>query len=112
FVRLTGCPLRCRWCDTAYAFTGGETKTHTEILEKIRELNVGMVELTGGEPLAQPSTPALVEKLIDSGHKVLIETGGSEDISALPAETHIIMDLKCPDSGMEDRNLMANLEHL
>jgi 7-carboxy-7-deazaguanine synthase len=112
FVRLTGCPLRCRWCDTAYGFNGGERKSFEAILAELDRLGCPLVELTGGEPLAQPETPALIATLFELGYKVLIETGGSEPIADLHPKTHIIMDLKCPDSGMEDRNLYDNLSHL
>lgn len=112
FVRLTGCPLRCRWCDTAYAFQGGKSMETTEIVSEVRRLNVPLVELTGGEPLSQPATPALIARLIECGHKVLIETSGSEPIADLPPATHVIMDIKCPGSGMSERNLWSNLEHL
>ncbi len=111
-VRLTGCPLRCRWCDTAYSFSGGEDMSLAAIIEKIADFGVCRVELTGGEPLAQPATPKLIEALIDRGHLAMIETGGSEDISTLHPKTHVIMDLKCPGSGMADKNRLANLEYL
>lgn len=109
FVRLTGCPLRCRWCDTAYAFKGGEEKSVAEILQEVDRLGIRLVELTGGEPLAQAATPTLASELIRAGFQVLIETSGSEDLATLPAETHIIMDIKCPGSGMVERNLWENL---
>lgn len=112
FIRLTGCPLRCRWCDTAYAFKGGKTMTQDEILAEVERLKVPLVELTGGEPLAQPGTPKLMQELVDRGYKVLIETSGSESIADLPTATHVIMDLKCPGSGMQDRNLWRNLDLL
>lgn len=112
FIRLTGCPLRCRWCDTAYAFAGGKQMTTDEVLAEVDRLGVPTVELTGGEPLAQPATPALAKALADKGYKVLIETSGAESIAELPASTHVIMDLKCPDSGMSDRNLWSNLDAL
>lgn len=112
FLRLTGCPLRCRWCDTAYGFTGGETMSFEQILAKLEELACPLVELTGGEPLAQEGTVALMQELVQKGYRVLIETGGSEPIDRLPPETHIIMDMKCPDSGMMDRNRQENLNYL
>ena len=112
FVRLTGCPLRCRWCDTAYAFKGGEKMPLEVIMQKVRDFNMGMVELTGGEPLAQDAAPRLIEKLIAEKYKVLIETSGAEDISVLPVETHIVMDLKCPDSGMMQHNRYENIKCL
>jgi 7-carboxy-7-deazaguanine synthase len=112
FVRLTGCPLRCRWCDTVYAFKGGKEQTIEAIVAEVAAFGVPLVELTGGEPLAQPGAARLAQALQDAGLKVLIETSGSEDVSVLPPATHIIMDLKCPGSGMEGRNRMENLASL
>jgi 7-carboxy-7-deazaguanine synthase len=112
FIRLTGCPLRCKWCDTAYAFDGGKPMSFAAIHAEVDRLGVNMVELTGGEPLAQPGTKALIASLIARGHQVLIETGGSESIEGLDPKTHIIMDIKCPGSGMAERNLLGNLQHL
>jgi 7-carboxy-7-deazaguanine synthase len=112
FVRLTGCPLRCRWCDTAYGFHGGKQQSFEAIFAELDRLGCPLVEITGGEPLAQEQTPALIAELIKLGYRVMIETSGSEPIASLHPETHIIMDLKCPDSGMEERNLYANLSHL
>jgi 7-carboxy-7-deazaguanine synthase len=112
FVRLTGCPLRCRWCDTAHAFEGGSHYEIDQVLREVLSHNIRIVELTGGEPLAQKNTPVLMQKLIDLGKTVLIETGGSEDISVLPKESHVIMDIKCPASKMHERNLWGNIHHL
>jgi 7-carboxy-7-deazaguanine synthase len=112
FVRLTGCPLRCRWCDTTYGFTGGSEMSLAEILAKVKDLGLPLVELTGGEPLAQKNCAPLAKKLIDAGYKVLIETGGSEDVSPLDQGVHIIMDIKCPGSQMHEKNLWENLKHL
>jgi 7-carboxy-7-deazaguanine synthase len=112
FVRLTGCPLRCRWCDTTYGFSGGSEMSLDSIIVNVKELGLPLVELTGGEPLAQKNCALLAQKLIDAGHHVLIETGGSEDVSVLPKEIHIIMDIKCPGSQMHERNLWQNLDHL
>ena len=112
FIRLTGCPLRCRWCDTAYAFAGGEEWKLTDIVTKVLALKVPLVEMTGGEPLAQAEAPELIRLLQAEGLQVLIETSGAEDVSVLPSATHIIMDLKCPGSGMEERNLWRNLDYL
>ena len=112
FVRLTGCPLRCRWCDTAYGFEGGQQKSFEQILAELSSLDCRLVEITGGEPLAQPATPEFIRILVEQGFKVLIETGGSESIEPLPLQTHIIMDLKCPDSGMSERNRYENISHL
>jgi len=112
FVRLTGCPLRCRWCDTAYGFSGGTEMSLEDICARVEDLGVKLVELTGGEPLAQKNCFELARKLTDRGFKVLIETGGSEDVSPLPKTTHIIMDIKCPGSQMVERNHWENLNHL
>lgn len=112
FVRLTGCPLRCRWCDTAYSFEGGKSMSLEAVLEMVASHKISLVELTGGEPLAQKSSVSLARLLGDRGYKVLIETGGSEDISPLDPRVHIIMDIKCPGSGMQDRNLWSNIDAL
>ncbi len=112
FVRLTGCPLRCRWCDTVYSFQGGQDMTVKAILDHIAKFGLNFVELTGGEPLAQPQAFPLITALADAGHQVLIETGGSEDIADVDPRAHIIMDLKCPGSKMSDRNRWQNLAHL
>ncbi len=112
FVRLTGCPLRCRWCDTVYGFKGGQTMGFDEIKAQIRAFAIPLVELTGGEPLAQEGCNQFIQELIEDGYRVMIETGGSESVEGLPTETHIIMDLKCPGSGMDHRNHYANLQYL
>jgi 7-carboxy-7-deazaguanine synthase len=112
FVRVTGCPLRCVWCDTAYAFQGGERMTLAEILARVRELDTPVVEVTGGEPLAHASAFTLVRMLLDEGYTVLVETSGACDVSPLDPKAHKIMDLKCPGSGESARNLWANLDHL
>jgi 7-carboxy-7-deazaguanine synthase len=116
FVRLTGCPLRCVWCDTAYAFTGGERKTLDEILEVVSDyrarFGTSLVEITGGEPLSQRHAFTLASRLLEAGYTVLVETSGAVDVSPLDPRVHKIMDLKCPDSGEESRNLWSNLDHL
>jgi 7-carboxy-7-deazaguanine synthase len=112
FVRLTGCPLRCKWCDTVYGFTGGDQITVEEVLEKVKSFGLPLVELTGGEPLAQKTCAPLAKQLIEQDYEVLIETSGSEDISVLDPKVHVIMDLKAPGSGMSDRNLFSNIAHL
>lgn len=112
FVRLTGCPLRCVWCDTAYAFHGGERMSLDRIIEEVRSHNASLVEITGGEPLAQPAAPELAAKLLGAGYTVLVETSGALDISPLDERVHTIMDLKCPGSGESHRNRWENLEHL
>jgi 7-carboxy-7-deazaguanine synthase len=116
FVRLTGCNLRCTWCDTAYAFHGGTKHSIEEILGKVHELagdgerRVSLVEITGGEPLLQAETPALAEKLIAAGYTVMIETSGEQFVGVLPHGVIKIVDVKCPDSGEPDTFDMANLE--
>jgi 7-carboxy-7-deazaguanine synthase len=116
FVRITGCPLRCVWCDTAYAFHGGERMTLEEILDRARELRAArgteLVEVTGGEPLAHPNAFPLVERLLDDGFTVLVETSGAFDVAPLDPRAHKIMDLKCPGSGESEKNLWSNLDHL
>lgn len=112
FVRLTGCPLRCVWCDTAYAFHGGTRMPITEVVETVAAEGCGLVEITGGEPLVQPGAAALASRLLDDGYTVLVETSGAVDVSVLDDRVHTIMDLKCPGSGEADRNLWTNLEHL
>jgi 7-carboxy-7-deazaguanine synthase len=111
-VRFTGCNLRCAWCDTAYAFEGGEEKSREEILGEVRRLGARLVLLTGGEPLLQKELPALARDLLAEGYTVLVETGGSLDISPLPERTVTILDIKCPGSGEEHRNLWSNLDRL
>jgi 7-carboxy-7-deazaguanine synthase len=112
FVRLTGCPLRCVWCDTEYAFHGGERKDLGAIVERVRTFPARVVEITGGEPLAQPATCELAERLLGEGYTVLLETSGAIDVAPLDPRVHRIMDLKCPGSGEELRNRWENLEHL
>ncbi len=112
FIRLTGCPLRCRWCDTAYGFTGGDALSIPEIIDRVETLKCNLVELTGGEPLAQVESLTLMNQLIEKGYRVLIETGGSESIENLPQKVHIIMDLKCPASLMSEKNRYENLQFL
>ena len=121
FVRLTGCNLRCQWCDTAYAFHGGTKYSIEEILkrvgqfsrgEKVAENNLCLVEITGGEPLLQPETPELTRRLLDARYTVLIETSGERDISKLPREVVKIVDVKCPDSGESGKFNFENLKAL
>jgi 7-carboxy-7-deazaguanine synthase len=112
FVRLTGCPLRCVWCDTEYAFHGGERMSIEEIVDEVRARSADLVEITGGEPLAQPAATALADALLDAGYTVLVETSGAIDVSGLDERVHKIMDLKCPGSGESHRNRWENLEHL
>lgn len=112
FVRLTGCPLRCTWCDTAYAFHGGERMSLDEIVARVDEIGTALVELTGGEPLVHPGAFELARRLLDRGYTLLVETSGAIDVGALDRRAHIIMDLKCPASGESARNLWSNLDHL
>ncbi|NCG13691.1 MAG: radical SAM protein [Planctomycetia bacterium] len=109
FVRLAGCPLRCRWCDTVYSFKGGEAMTLDEICVSATEHGLGMVELTGGEPLAHEEAWPLLQMLCDRFDEVLLETSGSYPIENIDPRVSVIMDLKAPGSGEEDRNLMENL---
>ncbi|MCY3023024.1 MAG: radical SAM protein [Planctomycetota bacterium] len=112
FVRTAGCNLRCVWCDTAYARDGGTPMTVDEILQRVRELDCKLVELTGGEPLLQAATPVLARRLQEAGHTVLVETSGERPIEVLPEGVIRIMDLKCPDSGECERNRLENIRHL
>lgn len=112
FVRLTGCPLRCTWCDTEYAFYGGQELSDEDILSKIQSFDCPLVEVTGGEPLAQPECFPFISKLCDAGYKVLIETSGAIDISAVDPRAHVILDVKCPGSGMTERMHWPNVQKL
>jgi len=109
FVRLTGCPLRCSWCDTAYAFTGGESRTLDAVLQDIARHGLKHVCVTGGEPLSQKASLALMSALCDAGYSVSLETSGALDISAVDARVARIVDLKAPGSGELERNLPANI---
>jgi 7-carboxy-7-deazaguanine synthase len=109
FVRLTGCPLRCRYCDTAYAFTGGEWRTFEEIEAEIRRYGTPYVCVTGGEPLAQPRCAALLAALCDEGFEVSLETSGALDIAGVDARVARVVDLKTPGSREEHRNRWENL---
>ena len=112
FVRLTGCPLRCVWCDTAYAFHGGERMTLDEVMARVALFPAKVVEITGGEPLSQPASYELADRLLAEGYTVLVETSGAIDVAPLDERVHKIMDLKCPGSGESHRNRWENLEHL
>lgn len=112
FIRLARCNLRCRWCDTTYSFHGGENQTIEAILAQVASFGVPLVELTGGEPLAQKSCIPLAEALLDAGYNVLIETSGSLPINTLPDAVVRIMDLKCPDSDMSKHNDWSNIDYL
>lgn len=112
FVRLSGCPLRCTWCDTDYAFTAGEPMSLDEILRRVAAFGCPTVCVTGGEPLAQKDSPALLSALCDAGHSVSIETSGALDISEVDPRVSRIVDLKAPGSGESEKNLWSNLDHL
>jgi 7-carboxy-7-deazaguanine synthase len=112
FIRLTGCNLRCSYCDTTYAYEEGTMMEIAEIMEKIKDYNCPLVEITGGEPLMQGETPELIRALIGDGHTVLIETNGSKDISMVDRRCIKIMDIKCPSSGEERHNDLENLKRL
>lgn len=123
FIRLTGCNLRCSYCDTTYAFAEGQVKTIDEIEARIQQLaqnyaapaSVGrlpLIELTGGEPLLQPGALPLLRRLCDHGYTVLLETNGAVDIAPVDPRVHRIVDLKCPSSGEGSRNRWENLAHL
>lgn len=112
FVRLTGCPLRCAYCDTAYAFHGGQKTSIEEILATVAGFEALHVCVTGGEPLAQPACHDLLAALCDAGYQVSLETSGALDISAVDRRVAVVLDLKTPASGEGARNLWANLAHL
>lgn len=112
FVRLTGCPMRCVWCDSEYTFTGGEQMHIGEVLQQIREFGCELVEVTGGEPLAQRNAFVLIERLCNEGFEVLVETGGYVSTEGLDARASIILDVKCPASGEAERNHWPNLDRL
>ncbi len=112
FVRLTGCPLRCTYCDTAYAFTGGQRTTLEAILDEVAGFRAKYVCVTGGEPLAQPGSVRLLEALCDTGYQVCLETSGALDLADVDPRVVKVMDLKAPASGEEHRNRWANLDLL
>ena len=112
FVRLTGCPLRCGYCDTEYAFHGGNAQTLDEILAQVATYQAQYVCVTGGEPLAQKGCNALLTKLCDAGYQVSLETSGAIDISQVDSRVAVIMDIKTPGSGEESKNLWTNIAHL
>ncbi len=112
FVRLTGCPMRCGWCDSEYTFYGGERISFDEIFTKLDEFGCPLVEVTGGEPLAQKNVFPFITELCDRGHEVLIETGGFVSTANVDPRSKIILDIKCPGSGEAERNHWPNLERL
>ncbi|HNA21488.1 MAG TPA: 7-carboxy-7-deazaguanine synthase QueE [Agitococcus sp.] len=112
FIRLTGCPLRCSYCDTTYSFTGGEKYTLTAIMQQVADYGAKYVCVTGGEPLAQPNCLPLLTALCDAGYQVSLETSGALDISQVDRRVSKVVDLKTPDSGEAHRNLYENMQHL
>ena len=112
FVRLTGCPMRCVWCDSEYTFTGGEHVSIDAVMDQVHAFGVNLVEVTGGEPLAQKEAFNLIERLGNEGFEVLIETGGYVSTAELDPRAKVILDIKCPASGEEPRNDWSNLERL
>lgn len=112
FVRLTGCPLRCQYCDTEYAFHGGEQRSVSDILAEVERLGARYVTVTGGEPLAQPGCLMLLTALADAGYKVSLETGGALDTTGIDTRVSVVLDLKTPGSGEVARNLYSNIDRL
>ena len=112
FVRLTGCPMRCVWCDSVYTFTGGTRISFEDIFKKLEDFNCNLVEITGGDPLAQKNVYPFVSELCDKGYEVLIETGGFFSTEKVDERAKIILDVKCPASGELERNYWSNLERL
>jgi 7-carboxy-7-deazaguanine synthase len=112
FVRTAVCDSRCNWCDTPHAFTRGDRMTRGAVLDRVLALGCPLVELTGGEPLLQPDVFPLMTELCDAGKTVLLETSGAHDVGPVDRRVHVVMDLKCPDSGEGHRNRWANLDEL
>jgi 7-carboxy-7-deazaguanine synthase len=112
FVRLTGCPMRCVWCDSEYTFTGGAAMELEDVMQKVRAYGCQLVEVTGGEPLAQREAFDLIRRLCDEGFEVLIETGGYVSTEGVDERARVILDVKCPASGEAERNHWPNLERL
>ncbi len=112
FIRLTGCPLRCQYCDTSYAFTGGEMMSVTDILTKVAKYDCHYITVTGGEPLAQKGCLPLLLQLCDQGYTVSLETSGALDISNVDPRVCKVVDIKTPQSGESDKNLFSNIEYL
>ena len=112
FIRLTGCPLRCVYCDTSYAFSGGEWLSLAQILDQVKQYPARYITVTGGEPLAQQACIELLSRLCDEGYKVSIETSGALDISAVDSRVRRVMDVKTPASGECEKNLYQNIDYL
>lgn len=112
FIRLTGCPLRCQYCDTTYAFQGGSWMSFDEIMQQVDGFEARYITVTGGEPLAQKNCPSLLSKLCDCDYNVSLETSGALDISKVDVRVMKVMDIKTPASGESDKNRFENIEHL
>ena len=112
FVRLTGCPMRCVWCDSEYTFAGGDHISIEDLMTQVRALGCNLVEVTGGEPLAQKEAFALINRLCEEGYEVLVETGGYVSTAAVDPRAKLILDVKCPGSGEATRNHWPNLDRL
>jgi len=112
FIRLAACDLRCAWCDTPYAFTGGRKMTEDEVMADVSRFGARVVELTGGEPLLQAAAIPLMARLIDTGYEVLLETGGHLPVDDVPDDVRVILDVKCPGSGEAARMHWPNLDQL
>lgn len=112
FVRLTACDLRCSYCDTEYAFSGGVRRENAEILSEVEKIGTKLVTVTGGEPLLQKEVLPLISSLLDAGHTVLIETSGAHPIDVIDDRAVVVLDVKCPSSGESERNLLENFSQL
>ena len=112
FIRMTGCNLRCTYCDTTYAYDQGDDIPLDSILTTVKKFDCSLIEITGGEPLIQNETPDLISTLINNGYTVVLETNGSQDISTVDTRCTRIVDIKCPSSGMDNKNYWKNLDHI
>ena len=112
FIRMTGCNLRCTYCDTTYAYEEGDDIPLDSILTTVKKFACNLIEVTGGEPLIQDETPDLISALIENGYTVLLETNGSQDISTVDTRCTRIVDIKCPSSGMDNKNYWKNLDYI
>ena len=112
FIRMTGCNLRCTYCDTTYAYDQGDDIPLDSILTTVKKFDCSLIEVTGGEPLIQNETPDLISTLINNGYTVLLETNGSQDISTVDTRCTRIVDIKCPSSGMDNKNYWKNLDYI
>jgi len=112
FIRMTGCNLRCTYCDTTYAYEEGDDVPLHSILTTVKKFVCSLIEVTGGEPLIQDETPDLISALIENGYTVLLETNGSQDISTVDTRCTRIVDIKCPSSGMDNKNYWKNLDYI